>query len=292
MLSYITPTRFRESALGVDVSDKSDAELLSLISIGSALVNRHCAVPPGHDFRGGDVTGEHHRWRTGNTHGVPIQRIWPRHRPVSSVTSMTIYITNTWTLVLAADKLYVNTAENWIEPIGWPYTAYGTIAPLGTLPIGLRDPVATVDYHYGRNFPVTDEMLEPSSGKTLAASNQYWTDDPVEVKADGTALTAPTDYTFDATEGTVELVTYDPDVVYTASYTYSLPVEIGKATALIVNDLLGQSAIAGSGLLGLSGIRVEEIELRQSSKVNFLVQPVNAAATLLLSNYVNWSWGR
>lgn len=299
MLQYITPTRYRESGLGVEIT-QSDAELRSLISIGSTLVNRYCAVPTNHDFRGGTVTAERHRWRMGNVHQVPIQRVYPRHRPIISVETLTIDITNTWSLALNAEKLYVNPDENWVEPIGYPYTTYGFIAPFGTLPIGLRNPVARLDYTYGWEFDITDEELvltdatisSATANVELQASAQFWLPAGiVEVKQDGTELTPTTDYTVDKVEGTVTIGSYDPAKTYTASYTYTLPTDIAKATQLVVTDLIGQSAIASSGLLGLSGIKVEEIELRQSSKVNFYVEPINAAARILLTPYVNLNWG-
>ena len=45
MPQYLTPKRYRTMALGVDLSNKTDAELGALIASASAEVNRYCAAP-------------------------------------------------------------------------------------------------------------------------------------------------------------------------------------------------------------------------------------------------------
>jgi hypothetical protein len=63
------------------------------------------------------------------------------------------------------------------------------------------------------------------------------------------------------------------------------------ATAMIVTSLLGRRAIAEKGLQGLSGIKVEEVELRQSRDSQLAVDSIPGNAQTLLIPYRRLSWG-
>lgn len=282
---YLTAKRYRKLGLGVDLSAKTDAELTSLIDVASQMVNTFCAAPRGHDFRGGSITNEPHLWDTGNVYKPGSGRVWPFHEPIKSVSAVQIEVTNQQYINFGADSLYINEGDGYVEPIALAVTTAGVFG-LSVIPnIGLRQPVARVDYTYGWVFQSTDEELTYSGG-TLDAGNQFWfTDEDVVIKANGTELTAGADYTVDYTEGEVTVSNYDSATSYTASYFYPLPEAIARASSLILNDVVGQTSIAAAGLLGLSGIKVEEVELRQSGKVNFNVNPVNMAAQYLLAPY-------
>ena len=292
MVAYLTPKKYREMGLGVDLTGKTDAELTALLAAGSEMVNRYCAAPRDHDFKGGTVTDEKHRWLPGNVYRHGTVRVYPFHKPIKSVSGLRIDVTNTQYINLTGSELYANEVENWIEPVSLAMTTAGVFG-FSILPnVGLRQPVAKLSYTYGWMFDVADEELTSYSGNILASQNQFWlTEEEVALKADGVTLTANVDYSVDYTEGLVTVSSYDPSAVYEASYTHPLPQAIPMATALITNDLVGQSAIAAAGMLGLSGIKVEEVELRQSSKINFYVTPVNSAAAALLDAYVYRSIG-
>lgn len=290
MPRYLTAQGYRAIGLGVDLSSVLDTTLERHIATASALVNTTCAAPPGHDFRGGTITGEAHAWDVGNKYRPGSNRVYPFHRPITAVDQLTIEISNVPSVTLDDTKLYVEPIENYIEPIGLVVTTIGVI-PLTSLPlIGLRVPVAKVNYTYGWNFTATDELLTTQSGSALRGANQFWlTDEDVELKKNG-SVAATSDYSVNYTEGYITPVSFDPTATYTATYHYPLPTDIARATAIIMSDLIGYTNINASGLSGLSGIRVEEIELRQSSKAGFISLPISPAAQVLLAPYRYISW--
>jgi hypothetical protein len=83
----------------------------------------------------------------------------------------------------------------------------------------------------------------------------------------------------------------DLDDVITADYTHRLPEAVRDATAVITTDLMGATNIVGAGLLGLTGIKAEEIELRQDSKSNVVSGEINERAKDLLNAYRELHWG-
>lgn len=284
-MHYITPGRFRALGLGVDLSSTTDGTLWAHSATATALVNSFTAAPDGHDFRGASVTNESHSWDVGNVYRPGSHRVYPFHRPVKSASRIQIQVTDTQTITMSGTALYVHLVEGYVEPISLAVTTAGVFG-LSIIPnIGLRVPVAKVDYEYGYEFTATDEMLVTTSGTTLRAQNQFWlTDEDVVIKKNGVAE-AEGNYTLDRTEGTVVMDAYDSSASYTATYVYPLPTAIQRATAIIMADLIGYGNINASGLSGLSGIRVEEIELRQSSKAGFISVPLSPAAQALLAPY-------
>ena len=280
---YLTPTRYRNMATGVDLSETSDADLYARLTAASALVNTQCNAPLGYSFLGGSVLGEKHNWQTGNVYKQPSGRLWPYMRPLISASLLRINVTNTQYVDFIDDQMYVQTELGYVEPVAAPNTtALFTSVP----PWLLSSPVASLDYEYGFHNQVTDEPMVTLSGGILQAANQFlFTDEDFELKKDGVVV-SPTDYDVDYTEGLVTPDTPPAGESFTASYHYKLPPGIAQAVALITTDLGGTAAIAAAGMLGLSGIKVEEVELRQSSKINFAVQPVNAAARIYLAPYL------
>lgn len=281
MLSYISPDRYRRMALGVDLSAKTDADLAALASSATAEVNRSCAAPYGHDFRGGSVEREEHPWNTGNSYLRASGRIWPKHAagvmPITACNLIDIYTTQTQYIRFTQPNIFISSRLGWVEPVAAPITtALFTAVP----PWLLSTPMAYIDYEYGRTFPVTGELLIDSGDHlTYWAQNEWWSDDDVTVLANGTDSTP----TVNRDAGTV---TYDTpnsasDLI-TASYSYKLPEEIRIATSIVMTDMLGYANINASGLTGLSGIRVEEIELRQSARVGYAVYDLHPAAKVLL----------
>jgi hypothetical protein len=292
---YLTPTRYRSLGLGVDLSSRTDTELASILNIAAGLVNSYCSVPTNHDFRGGTVTLEQHVWDWGTTQTPLPLRVYPDHTPIRSVSELRIDVTNTQFISYTdPDQLYIHTDKGFVEPIS---LAASTVGMFGTyvLPsVGLRLPVAKLSYVYGWVFSAIDEELTTysSSAGIVQGQNQFWLDDPtVIVKKNGVTLTAGAQYTLDAFEGQVTVSSFDPTAIYSATYDYPLPGSIALATALVGTDVLGQTNINASGLLGLSGLRVEEVELRQSARTGFTVNAVSMAAKTLLAPYVYHNWG-
>ena len=296
---YLTPLRYRAMGQGVDLAEVEDQDLASFIQIASGLVNTHCSVEQSHDFRGGSITAEEHPWKMGNYMWPGSRRVFPSHFPLTELTKFEIYVTNTQYLNVPVAQTHYEKYKNQIETliaassIGvWSYSA---------IPVaGFREPHAKIDYTYGYSFNVVDEQMFPDGGIRWRAQNQWWdsTVTPV-IKVNGTAVDAG-DLTFDYNEGTVEIdddallaldiAADEVDTVY-ASYTHTLPSNIMNATAMIVTSLLGRRAIAEKGLQGLSGIKVEEVELRQSRDSQMSVDEIPGNAQMLLQPYRRMSWG-
>lgn len=276
---------------GVDLSETTDDQILPMIAVASAMANNYCSAPIGHDFRGGTVTDEKHHWDPGNVYRAGTTRVYPKHRPVKSVAGFRIDVTNTQYITISTNSLYINPAEGWVEPVALALTTAGMFGYALLPSIGLREPVARIAYDYGWQFEESNDLATVYSGSVLQLSNQF-IDDSQEfaLKKNGTELPSSS-YDVDWNEGLVTVSGYDSTAVYSADYTHKLPWAIASATSLILSDLFGQQRIAGSGMLGLSGLKVEEIEIRQSAKVGLYSTPVNGAAARLLDPYVYLSWG-
>lgn len=288
MARYLTPPRFRTLGFGADLSGTSDAALEAQIGSASEIVNTYCNVNPGYDFRGGSVTNEAHTWELGNVYKPGSTRVYPYHHPIKSASRLSIKVTDTQSVTMSGTALYVHPVEGYVEPISLAVTTAG-IFGLSIIPnIGLRVPVAYVDYAYGWSFSVTDEPLATYSGQVLQAQNQFWdSGETVTIKKNGVEVLAPV---INYTEGTATVSGYDSSAQYTATYVHKIPFAVARATAIILSDLIGYSNINASGLSGLSGIRVEEIELRQSAKAGFIAVPISPAAQQLLNPYRNMSF--
>jgi len=279
-LRYLTPLMLRNMAFGTTFTQDS-AELASLIETATYLVNSECNAPTGFDFRGGTVVAEEHIWDPGNVYKPGSGRVWPMNHPVKSASSLKIYVTSTQYVEFNVNTLFVNKALGYVEPVGLPnMTALFSAIP----PWGLTESVAKLDYTYGYAFTVSSEVPKILADGTLLAANAFWAAAPT-LTADNVEVDSG-DYTYDADEGTVTITAgVDRTVTYRLSYTHKLPTGIARATGLLVTDLIGYANINAAGLSGLSGIRVEEIELRQSSKAGFIATPISRAVAALLAPY-------
>jgi hypothetical protein len=290
MPNYLTPKRYRSLGTGASLTGKTDSELSAHIAGASALVNAYCAAPAGHDFRGGSITDEAHAWDPGTVKTVGSFRVWPYHRPIKTVVSMEIEVTNNQRISFVnPDSLYVEPSMGYVEPVDLALTSFGVFG-YGVLPnIGLKTPVAKLAYTYGWSFEAEEHIATASGTSELQAENQFWTDDDVVVVKNG--LTLSSGYTLDRYEGTVALDTpADEGDEFVVSYVHTLPTAIAHATGILVTEMLGASSIAKAGLYGLSGIRVKEVELRQS-KASFLGTGMSPLASAFLDPYVYRSWG-
>lgn len=290
MPSYVSPARYRTMGLGIDLSAKSDAMLAALLASASAEINRYCAAPAGHDYRGASVAAESHVWNVGNQYQAPSGRLWPKHAggvmPITSCTQIDIYTTKTNYVRFDSSQIFVS-GLGWVEPVAAPITtALFTSIP----PWLLTTPMAYIDYTYGLSFTSSDEPLVDSGDHlTYYAQNEWWTDDDVTATLNGTSvdLTSGTpDATINRDKGTITFAEHNaPGDLVVASYNYKLPEEIRVATGIVVTDMLGFSNINASGLTGLSGIRVEEIELRQSARAGFNNYNMHPVARMLIDAY-------
>lgn len=284
---------------GVDLTGIEDQDLAAHIQIASGLANQYCNVDLDHDFRGGSVTGEEHEWHLGNYMWPGSGVIYPKHKPLIDITSFRLYVTNTQYLELEVDRIHYHERENKLEPL-FAEASVGVWAA-GQVPVaGFKEPKAKIDYTYGYSFSVTNEQMFPDGGVTWRAQNQWWDNTVTPVVAVNGAPVDAADLTIDYDEGTVGIdddVLTDLDISaaevdgVTASYTYKLPTNIANATAIITTSLLGSRAIAEKGLLGLSGIRVEEVEIRQSRDSRLAVDEIPGTAQKLLNPYRYLHWG-
>lgn len=277
-MAYLTPDRFRVMGFGVDLSDISDADFAFALERASSLVDAYCntpILPQKHDFRGGTITGEQHRWKlpdpTMMISEVGTRRVYPFHGPLRSITSFKVMFTENYQIEINPGNLYVNRSENWAEVVSLAAIVSG-IYPVG-VSFGLYTPVAVVSYTYGYRFTSTDETLIPDDagayeGSAYRANEQFWaTDvDPV-VKIDGVVQT--TGYTVNRTEGVVvfnDLL--DSDAKVQATYTYTLPPQIRDATGYVLADILAERELFQRGMGRLGQIRIAEMELRRQDTYN------------------------
>jgi len=284
---------------GVDLTNVEDQDLASHIQVASALVNSHCNVPHDFDFRGGTITGEDHDWDLGN-YMVPGPGTIPvDHPPLKTLTQFRIYVTNTQFLEIDPARIHYHEKENRLEPL-FAEASIGVWAAAQVPIAGYKTPQARIDYTYGYTFSITDELMFPDGGIRWRAQNQWWDSSVTPtIKVNGAAI-APADLVIDYDEGTADI---DDDVLLaldiaadevdtvTASYTFRLPVNIMQATGMITTSLLGRRAIAEKGLQGLSGIKVEEVELRQSRDSQMALDDIPGNAQMLLSPYRRLLWG-
>lgn len=279
-------------AFGTDLTGHTDLEIRSVIDQASQLVNSYCAVPvtpARHDFRGGTVSGEQHRWMLPDLTFSDMRgrRVYPLHRPVQSITSFKVKFTNTYQVTVDPANLYVNKVEGWAEVVSIAAIVSG-VYPVG-INFGLYTPVAEIDYTYGWQFPVIGEVLSPTDDTVVyQAANQFWAAGAtVAVRVNGTTVT---NYTTNPTEGTVTFATAldDTDLVV-LDYTYTLPPPIAMATGHLAATFLNEGDLVAKGLGNLSAIRVEEIELRRTyrpeARASGLFETIDPAVAMYLADY-------
>ncbi len=264
---YVTPERFRTMGFGanLDAYDSNNVGLRSLLTRASAKVDAalHAPMlPQRHDFRGGSITNEQQRYQMGRGPLELSQRVFfLRHTPIKAVSRLWIKATNTHYASFSQDEMFISPQLGIVE-ITSLATATGIFGASLIPIVGLTQPIVEVDYTYGYDFEVVDEVLEPTDARLFRAQNQWWTDDPVVVKVNDVETT--TGITIDTDEGTVGFdVGLDSDDVVSASYHHRLPYEISQATGIIAADLVGQERLSALGLTGLRRMRVAEIEVER-----------------------------
>jgi hypothetical protein len=284
---------------GMDLTDIDDQDLASHIQVASGLANTYCNVPTDHDFRGGSVTDEDHDWKIGNYMWPASGLIYPKHKPLTTLTRFHIYVTNTQYLDLDVSRIHYHEKENSLEPL-FAEASVGIWSATQVPIAGFKVPQARIDYTYGFTYAISDDQMFPDGGKWWRAQNQWWdsTVEPV-ISVNGNPV-AIGNLTIDYNEGRVaieddalqelDIAASEVNSVF-ASYTYRLPTAIANAVAIITTSLLGQRSINEKGLQGLSGIRVEEVELRQSRDAQIARDMVPGLAQQLLDPFRYFHWG-
>ena len=284
---------------GIDISELDDTELMSLISQASAVVDSYCNVPripQKHDFRGGTITGEQHRWRYPQSpFEIGQRKYYPFHWPILEIQQFRIYVTNTQYVEIAPSAMLINNSERYWEIVSLALTGVGLFNALIIPNVGLADPIAKSTYTYGWDFTVEDDSLTCSDGQTWRAQNQYWFTDtnraPV-IKKNGAVVTSG--FTVDATEGSVvftdNLLATDS---VTATYHHKLPSDIQYGTGHIVAHLHGEAELHARGMAHLTMIKVAEVtmerDLRRGNPAGLIanLDTLVPEAALLLGAYRN-----
>lgn len=295
-MQYLTPQRFMEMGLGIDISELEPAELMALIAQATTIVNGYCNVPripQPHDFKGGVVTNERHVWRYPVTpFEIGQRRFYPFHWPIISVEQFRIYVTNTQYVDLRPTDLMINNTDRYFEVVSLALTSTGLFNALIVPNVGLATPVAATNYTYGWDLTEVDETLVCTDGQTWRAQNQFWFSDadraPV-IKQNGSVVT--TGFSVDSTEGTVVFDAQLPasDTV-TASYHYRLPPDLQYGTAHIIAYLHGQAELHSRGMAHLTSLKVAEVSMtrRDPKPIASLIQQLDSLvpeAAILLSSF-------
>lgn len=299
-MQYVTPSQFKRMATGVDYSSLADSDLSVISSLATAAVNRHCAVaklPQAHDFRGGSITNEQIDYPIGNTFWPGSDKVWVMHRPVKAVSRFFLRITPDQGVNFDPADLYIHLTDGSIEVISLARRL--SVFSAGFVPVlGLRQPVAELDYTYGWSFPVTGETFYADSTlKVFHGENGWWDNtQTVNVYVNGT-IQATNAYTVNYNEGTVTFtapVTNGTGV--TVDYTYKLPNEIFEATSLVMANAINSNAAQAANLRGLQGLRVEETEMRWGNPRSgtsgnpVFEEFIDARVQSLLHAYRQFSW--
>jgi hypothetical protein len=284
---YLSPRKYRSGGWGVDLSGLEDVELRAILHRASAMVNKHCAVPTmpvEHDFRGGVIIDELGHWDMGYPMRPPMRRFYPYHRPLRSVESMRIMVTNTQGIQFSTPELYVG--DSFIEVVSMAMTSYGLFGAAIIPNIGLSHPQVRLSYTYGRTIPVLNEELEVTDGFTYSAQNQWWdTNVTPTVRIDG--VEAATGFTIDYDEGEVTLDEATATTRVHVDYYHRLPSAIAEATGSIATEVLAERELTRKGLAGLVSLTVGEVSIRRSVPRNPTAVPVgiNERAASLLEPY-------
>lgn len=295
MAPYLSPLRFRNAGMGIDVSEMSPLSLRGKLTQASAAVDTFCnatLLPERFDFRGGTVTNEQHIWQppTPLLNEPGARRIFLNHRPIRTLTAFSIQYTNSYSITLQPSDLMVNTPAGFVEIVASQPTIIG-YPPLGFW-FGLYEPFVLASYTYGWQFAAVGDVLEAVSPSIYMASHGSWlVGGDVTVVVDDVEID-PGDYRVNTDDGTVTFNTGSeptPDQLATVSYTHLLPSAIETATAIIATDLMGQARIAARGMIGLQSIRVAEVAitaLQPSQMVSKNGVSIPASAANLLGGFV------
>lgn len=290
---YLTPERVKTMGLGIDLDGFDTIAIRASIARATSSIDTFCAVPTipqRYSFRGGSIANEEHTWPIDPWQRPRPLQIWPWHTPVRTVTDCRLIwgVQNNKEFFLAVDPTNILIADiGYIEisSLNLSQLVFGdAVMPY----IGLHNPVSRISYTYGYRFVVTDEFGEPVDARTYQMDNQFWADDPVEVKVNGVVRTEA-DYTLNRREGWVVFTAnLNPDDEVTVSYVHTLPFDIAQACGLLVARDLSLADLRSKGMEGLASIKVKDVELRRlpPARLSGVISDMPDEAARLLGGWV------
>jgi hypothetical protein len=145
---------------------------------------------------------------------------------------------------------------------------------------------------------VVDDPCEADSPLLYYASHGNWLQGgDVTVSVAGSEID-PSDYTINTDDGSIlfgQSVEPGADDEVLASYAYVLPQQVSDAVSLIATGLMGSSAIARRGMIGLSSLKVAEVSMSLMPGGNSYVSKggvtIPAQAAALLEPFSNGRFG-
>lgn len=142
-LGYLTAPEYRAYELG-DLTDASgseltDAALDAFIATASSLVDAYA----GYSFAYRQST-ERHTWRQKN------RRVYPRSKPIVSVVSFKVYVSNQQNAAFTVQDTFVNSDQGYVEITSLANVTYSLFPAIVAL--GLIEPVAEITYTHGYEY--------------------------------------------------------------------------------------------------------------------------------------------
>lgn len=263
MVLCLTPAQYRGMNFGADVSSMIDAELAPILSRATAEAHDFCQVPANHSFLGGTVVGETHLWSVDPYDPRPQRRVFPYHRPVISIQSLHLHVTETQYLNFDNAELHYEPSGGFIEPASAALSSFGLFGT-SVLPfVGLQNPFARIDYTYGFRLPFTEQAFyQGEGGYVWRAQSGFWTTDAIVVKING-VVANPVAYIIDRTEGTI---TWTAGTHPTGTDTVEvsgisrLPWAIATAIGIIATDRISNRAFVSHQIpAGVRSFKVAEV---------------------------------
>ena len=133
---------------------------------------------------------------------------------------------------------------------------------------------------------------EEETGSDYMAQDGFWVPNTdVAIAVNGSEVD-PGDYSLDRNGGFIrfgERLAGTDEV--TASYTYAIPREVVRATAMGAISFIGEANLAAANMTGIESLKAEELEVRRIGSRSGAEKGVSlpAAAQGLLSGYTFWT---
>lgn len=146
-LGYLTADEFRAYELG-DLTDPSgtpftDRQLDNYIGMASRMADAYV----NYSFAYKQTT-ERHVWNQ------KTRRVFPREKPIVSLTSMKVYVSNLQNAAFTVNDVFVNSDRGYVEVTSLATVTYSLFPAIVAL--GLIDPVAEITYTHGYQYTPTD----------------------------------------------------------------------------------------------------------------------------------------
>jgi hypothetical protein len=146
-LGYLTAEEFRSYQMG-DLTDSSGADLSdqtidSFISVASRLADSYV----GYSFAYRQTT-ERHVWKQKS------RRVYPKERPIVSVSSFKVYVSNQQNAEFTVNDTFVNADRGYVEITSLANVTYSLFPAIVAL--GLVEPVAEITYVHGYQYTPSD----------------------------------------------------------------------------------------------------------------------------------------